>query len=66
MQLSAKRSGDQLNCAFNLRTAGIITQCINEIANGIDIDDDEFETRVGDTRSNVKLILDQLLAAIRS
>jgi hypothetical protein len=39
---------------------GLINNALNEIANGVEIADSEFQTRLGESRSNVRQLLTQV------
>jgi hypothetical protein len=41
-----------------------ITNAVNEVCNGVDIDDREFQTRLGLTREQLRVVLGELQSAI--
>lgn len=42
----------------------ILNNCMNEICNGVRIEDWEFETRIGSPRSVAQALLDKIHAAL--
>lgn len=36
---------------------GVVNNALNEVANGVDISDSEFQTRLGESRSDVRQLL---------
>ena len=44
---------------------GLIGNAINEVCNGVHIPDWEFQTRLGHTKDEARVLLDQITAAYR-
>jgi hypothetical protein len=42
----------------------LLNNCLNEVCNGVHIDDWEFQTRIGSPRSSVRSLLDKIHASI--
>jgi hypothetical protein len=38
----------------------ILNNALNEVCNGVDIDDDEFQNRLGHSRANVRKLLQEV------
>jgi hypothetical protein len=45
---------------------GIVNNALNEVANGVDISDSEFQARLGESRSDVRRLLAEVGDAYRS
>jgi hypothetical protein len=39
---------------------GLVNNALNEVANGVDISDSEFQTRLGESRSDVRQLLTEV------
>jgi hypothetical protein len=39
---------------------GLVNNALNEVTNGVDISDSEFQTRLGESRSNVRQLLTEV------
>lgn len=44
----------------------VINNALNEICNGLPMDDGEFQTRIGATRSNARVVLKKVAKALES
>ncbi len=45
---------------------GIVNNALNEVANGVDISESEFKTRLGKSRSDVRQLLTEIGAVYRA
>jgi hypothetical protein len=45
---------------------GLVNNALNEVANGVDISDSEFQTRLGESRSDVRQLLTEVGDAYRA
>ncbi len=45
---------------------GIVNNVLNEVANGVDISESEFKTRLGESRSDVRQLLTEIGAVYRA
>ena len=56
--------------SFQLRVSdeelGLIGNALNEVCNGVHIDDFEFQTRLGSERGKLQQLLTQIVTAYRS
>jgi hypothetical protein len=50
--------------AFTRDELVAINNALNEVCNGLDFDDDEFQTRIGYTRDKVRKVLAKVARAI--
>jgi len=53
-------AGRSVTIEFTTDELIMINNCLNEIGNGIDIDDAEFGTRIGFTREEVQTLLQRI------
>ncbi len=52
--------------AFTHAELVIINNAVNEVCNGIALDDDEFQTRIGCTRARAQALLKKIAKALES
>ncbi len=53
-------AGRSVTIEFTTDELIMINNCLNEIGNGIDVDDAEFGTRLGFTREEVRTLLQRI------
>lgn len=51
---------------FNGSELRLVNNVLNEVANGMDISDSEFQTRLGESRSDVRQLLEEVGDAYRT
>jgi len=59
-------STGELDVALSRDELTMINNALNEVCNGVDIMDFEFQTRLGWDRSELRSLLDQVYAALGS
>jgi hypothetical protein len=62
-QVTADAEG--VTIRLNRSELGIVNNALNEVANGVDISESEFKTRLGESRSDVRQLLTEIGAVYR-
>lgn len=58
--------GDKLRVELSREELGLIGNALNEVCNGVHIDDFEFQTRLSVPRAELQRLLNQIAEAYRS
>jgi hypothetical protein len=62
--MADKKKADTPSPSFTREELLIINNALNEVCNGLSIEDDEFETRIGYPRKKARAVLDQVGKAL--
>jgi len=60
----AKQSSLAVSLAFTRKELVVINNALNEICNGLPLDDDEFQTRIGYPRATAESLLKKVARAL--